>query len=167
MFWVKCGYRGSRWYAHENLVNCVEGHNLRVSMKACNWNIGTRAWSVHRDVIVSLWENGLNPIGMAVNWDRGLCRVRMPRVSDFMQLVTADCRLVLDNYGGLVYSAECVWRLVAAWACITSYKVLQVSDTRLLTLVWSTFTSQRRRACTRLYGSSARTYGPSARSYGC
>ena len=36
VFWAKCGYRESRWYAHENIVNCVE-------LKACNWNLGTGA----------------------------------------------------------------------------------------------------------------------------
>ena len=28
------GCRGSRWYAHEDLVSCVE-------LKACNWKVGT------------------------------------------------------------------------------------------------------------------------------
>ena len=43
LFLAKCGYRGSRWYADESLVNYVEVHNLRVSLKACNWNLGTGA----------------------------------------------------------------------------------------------------------------------------
>ena len=43
VFSAKSGYRGLRWYAHENLVECVEGHNLKVSLKGCNWNLGTGA----------------------------------------------------------------------------------------------------------------------------
>ena len=34
VFWAKCGYRESHWYAPENSASCVEGRNLRVSLKA-------------------------------------------------------------------------------------------------------------------------------------
>ena len=49
MFAAKCRYRGSRWYAYENLVFRVKGHNLSVSLNACNWDLGIGS---------SIWASG-------------------------------------------------------------------------------------------------------------
>ena len=50
VFWANCGYRGSRWYAHENLVNCVEGDNMQVSQKSWNWSLITASGYDHQFV---------------------------------------------------------------------------------------------------------------------
>ena len=118
MLCARCGCRGSRWYAHENLFNYVKlevwnGSLIRVLGCDCQC---VEQWTVIDMYDGQLGSRVVSSVNAANEWLRA----------------TADCRLVLD---------------MVAW-CSVGMHALQgaagVSHTMLLALVRPACTDQRR-----------------------